>query len=103
MKCAGVGAAEFSKNAYVGCESVQSNNLLCAECAGVPKLPAHKYSGKYHKIAQNEYHLIVLAVLRSALAFVAIPKNCNGISGMAEKMPRPGRDYGKAYLSYNTY
>ena len=46
MKCAGVGAAKFSKNAHVWCGSVRSKNLLCTECAGVPKLTAHKYSGK---------------------------------------------------------
>ena len=26
------------------CGSVRSEELLCAECAGVPKLAAHKYS-----------------------------------------------------------
>ena len=39
VKCAGVGVAKFSKNAHVRCEK-----LLCAECVGVPKLAAHKYS-----------------------------------------------------------
>ena len=40
VNCAGVGAAKFSKNAHVWCGSVQSEKLLCAECAGVPKLAA---------------------------------------------------------------
>ena len=44
MKCAGVGVAKFSKNTHVRCGSVRSEKLLCAECAGVPKLAAHKYS-----------------------------------------------------------
>ena len=44
MKCAGVGVAKLSKNAHVRCGSVRSEKLLCAECAGVPKLAAHKYS-----------------------------------------------------------
>ena len=43
-KCAGVGAAENSKNTDVRCGSVRVKKLLCAECAGVPKLTAHKYS-----------------------------------------------------------
>ena len=47
MKYVGVGAAKFSKNTHVRCGSVQSKKLLCAECAGVPKLAAHKYSGNY--------------------------------------------------------
>ena len=33
-----------SRNTHVLCESVQDEKLLCAECAGVPKLAAHKYS-----------------------------------------------------------
>ena len=45
VKCAGVGVAKFSKNACVWCWSVRSEKLLCKECAGVPKLTAHKYSG----------------------------------------------------------
>ena len=45
VKCAGVGVAKFSKNPHVRCGSVQSEKLLCAKCAGVPKLAAHKYSG----------------------------------------------------------
>ena len=40
----GVGAAKFSKNAQVRCKSEQSKKLLCPECAGVPKLAAHKCS-----------------------------------------------------------
>ena len=44
MKCAGVGGAKFPKNTHVPCGSVRSEKLLCAECAGVPKLAAHKYS-----------------------------------------------------------
>ena len=44
VKCVGVGAAKLSRNAHVRCVSVQSEKLLCAECAGVPKLVAHKYS-----------------------------------------------------------
>ena len=44
MKCAGVGAAKFSKNAHVRCGSVWSEKLLYAECEGVPKLALHKYS-----------------------------------------------------------
>ena len=44
VKCAGVGVAKFSKNAHVRCGSVRSEKLLCAECVGVPKLAAHKYS-----------------------------------------------------------
>ena len=46
VKCAGVGAAKFSKNRHVWCGSVWSEKLLCAEWAGVPKLAAHKYSAK---------------------------------------------------------
>ena len=41
VKCAGVGVSKFSKNAHVRCGSVQSKKLLCAECAGVPKLATH--------------------------------------------------------------
>ena len=44
LKCAGVGVAKNSKNAHVWYESVREEKLLCAECAGVPKLAAHKYS-----------------------------------------------------------
>ena len=43
MKC--VGVAKLSKTAHMRYSSVQSEKLLCAECAGVPKLAAHKYSG----------------------------------------------------------
>ena len=43
MKCAGVGVENFSKNTHVRCGSVRSEKLLCAECAGVPELAAHKY------------------------------------------------------------
>ena len=43
MKCAGVGVAKLSKNSHVWCGSVRSEKLLCAECAGVPKLAALKY------------------------------------------------------------
>ena len=45
MKCAVVGAENFSKSTHVQCGSVQSEKLLCAECVGVPKLASHKYSG----------------------------------------------------------
>ena len=45
VKCAGVGVAKIPKNTHVRCGSVRSEKLLCAECAGVPKLAAHKYSG----------------------------------------------------------
>ena len=44
MKYAVVGAENFSKNAHVRCGSVQDEKILCVECAGVPKLAAHKYS-----------------------------------------------------------
>ena len=44
MKCAGVG--EFSKHTHMRCGSVQREEVLFAECAGVPKLAAHKYSDK---------------------------------------------------------
>ena len=44
LKCAIAGAAKKSKNAHVWCGGVQDEKLLCAECAGVPKLTAHKYS-----------------------------------------------------------
>ena len=46
MKCAGVGVEHFSKNTHVQCGSVRSEKILCAECAGVPELAAHKYSGQ---------------------------------------------------------
>ena len=46
LKCAGVGVAKNSKNAHVRCGSVRDEKLLCAECAGVPKLTVHKYSAK---------------------------------------------------------
>ena len=49
VKCAGVGVAKFSKNTHLRCWIVGSEKLLCAECAGVPKVAAHKYSGKYEK------------------------------------------------------
>ena len=49
-ECAGVGAAKFSKITNVWCGSVQSEKLLCAECAGVPKLAAHKYSETVEKM-----------------------------------------------------
>ena len=39
-----MGAAKNSKDAHVRCASVQSEKLLRAECARVPKLVAHKYS-----------------------------------------------------------
>ena len=45
VKCAGVGVAKIPKNTHVQCGSVRSEKLLCAECAGVPKLDTHKYSG----------------------------------------------------------
>ena len=46
VKC--VGVAKFSKNTHthVQCGSELSEKLLCAECAGVPKLAALKYSGE---------------------------------------------------------
>ena len=44
LKCAGVGVAKFSENTHVRCGSVQSEKLLCAECAVVPKFAAPKYS-----------------------------------------------------------
>ena len=54
VKCADVGGAKFSKNVHVRCGSVPSEKLMCAECAGVPKLTPHKYSGlkcaDFHKI-----------------------------------------------------
>ena len=49
VKCAGVGVAKIPKNTHVRCgsvRSVRSEKLLCAECASVPKLASHKYSGK---------------------------------------------------------
>ena len=45
VKCVGVGAAKFLNNTQVRCGSVRSEKLLCAVCAGVPKLAAHKHSG----------------------------------------------------------
>ena len=47
VKCAGVGVAKIPKNTHVRCGSVQSQKLLCAECAGVPKFAAHKYSERF--------------------------------------------------------
>ena len=44
VKCVGVGVENFSKNTHVRCGSVQSEKLLCAECADLPELAAHKYS-----------------------------------------------------------
>ena len=46
LKCAGVGVVKKSRNTHLRCGSVQDEKLLCAECAGVPKLAAHKYSAK---------------------------------------------------------
>ena len=50
VKCVGVGAEKISINTHVQCGSVRSEKLLCAECAGVPKLAAHKYSVYLEKI-----------------------------------------------------
>ena len=47
VKCAGVSVVKFSKNTHVQCGSVRSEKLLCAECAGVPKVATHKYSGNF--------------------------------------------------------
>ena len=46
VKCAGVSVAKIPKNTHVRCGSVRIEKLLCAECAGVPKFAAHKYSEK---------------------------------------------------------
>ena len=43
-KCAGLGVAKNYKKTHVQCESVRIKKLLCAECAGVLKMSAHKYS-----------------------------------------------------------
>ena len=59
MKFAGVGAAKLSKYAHSRCGSVQSEKLLCAECAGVPKLAAHKYSGNNTKNRNFELQKMV--------------------------------------------
>ena len=50
VKCAGVGVAKIPKNTHVRCGSVRSEKLLCAECAGVPKFAAHKYSAFLSKV-----------------------------------------------------
>ena len=39
---------KLKKNAYVRFGSVRDVKLFCGECAGVPKLAAHKYSGSEH-------------------------------------------------------
>ena len=44
LKCAVVGAVKKLRNTHVQCGSVRDEKLLCAECAGVAKLAAHKYS-----------------------------------------------------------
>ena len=44
LKCAGVGVVKKSRNIHVRCGSLQDEKLLYAECAGVPKFAAHKYS-----------------------------------------------------------
>ena len=71
MKCAGVGVENFSKNTHVWCGSVRSEKILCAECAGVPELAAHKYSGK------NLFSLLVILVIKK---MDPIRKNCFTIS-----------------------
>ena len=40
LNCAGAGVVTSTINAH------EDEKLLCAECAGVPKLTAHKYSAK---------------------------------------------------------
>ena len=50
LKCAGVGVAKKSKNTHAWCRGVPDKKLLCAECVGVPKLTAHKYSVIYKMI-----------------------------------------------------
>ena len=50
LKCAGVGVVKKSRNTHVRCGSVRDEKLLCAECAGVPKLAAHKYSDIHYLI-----------------------------------------------------
>ena len=45
-KCAGMGAIKNFKNAHLRWVCVQDEKLLCTECAGVPKMTAHKYSVK---------------------------------------------------------
>ena len=47
LKCAVVGVAKNSKNTHVRYRSVRAEKLLCAECAGVPKLAALKYSVQF--------------------------------------------------------
>ena len=45
VKCADVGAAKFLKKRTCAVrECVRSEKPLCVECAGVPKLAAHKDS-----------------------------------------------------------
>ena len=46
LECAGLDAAKNSIKTHVQCGSVLDEKLLCAECAGAPKLAAHKYSGE---------------------------------------------------------
>ena len=55
-KCAGVGAAENSKSTHVRCGSVRVKKLLCAECADVPKLNAHNYSGIFHTVIKGSLY-----------------------------------------------
>ena len=55
LKCVGVGAAKNLKEVHVQCLSVRGEKLLCAECAGVPKLTAHKYPDK--KLPLTPFHM----------------------------------------------
>ena len=50
MKCVGVGAAKFPKNTHVRWGVCGAKKLLCTECAGVPKLAAHKYSATNYRL-----------------------------------------------------
>jgi len=58
VKCAGVGVVKFSKNTRVG-GSVRSEKLLWAECAGVPKVAAHKYSANMNMIDFTHYMTVM--------------------------------------------
>ena len=67
VKCAGVGVAKLSKNKQVRCGSVRSEKLLCTECAGVPKLGAHKYSDFLCKKCMLDIRISFLMVKKKLL------------------------------------
>ena len=70
VKCAGVGAAKFSKSTHVRCGSVRSKKLLSAECAGVPKLAAYKYSALYHILFVSDDSVEVLDAMITNMVHV---------------------------------